>query len=208
MRGSRSATLAVARTQCAAKPTGPPVLGHTLLPGPLGTEETMKRQWHVRREAVERPDAQGRWDRAYQSLLRWSLENEQEAMSKLALRARTARRSTMRVAAYVRVSTSRQVKLETIEQQLEMVRRHAQEQGWELAGGGHLPRRRLQRHDAEAPRPRRPARQGADAGARGRRGAIPGSAGAQLRPPDGPHRGVREGRLPGGVRGEADEFGA
>lgn len=38
----------------------------------------------------------------------------------------------MRVAAYVRVSTSRQVKLQTIEQQLEMVRRHAQEQGWEL----------------------------------------------------------------------------
>jgi hypothetical protein len=35
----------------------------------------MKRQWHVRREAVERPDAQGRWDRAYQSLLRWSLQN-------------------------------------------------------------------------------------------------------------------------------------
>src|SRR5215218_3834708 len=43
-----------------------------------------------------------------------------------------ARRSTMRVAAYVRVSTSRQVKLQTIEQQLVMVRRHAQEQGWEL----------------------------------------------------------------------------
>jgi site-specific DNA recombinase len=44
------------------------------------------------------------------------------------------RRSTMRVAAYVRVSTSRQVKLQTIEQQLEMVQRHAQEQGWELSG--------------------------------------------------------------------------
>jgi site-specific DNA recombinase len=54
-------------------------------------------------------------------------------MSELALRVRTARRSTMRVAAYVRVSTSRQVKLQTIEQQLEMVRRHAQEQGWELS---------------------------------------------------------------------------
>ena len=52
------------------------MLGHTLLLGPLGTEGTMKPQWHVRREAVERPDAQGRWDRAYQSLLRWSLENE------------------------------------------------------------------------------------------------------------------------------------
>ncbi len=53
------------------------MLGHTLLPGPLGTEGTMKRHWQVRREAVERPDAQGRWDRAYQSLLQWSLENEQ-----------------------------------------------------------------------------------------------------------------------------------
>ena len=36
----------------------------------------MKRQWNILREAVERPDAQGRWDQAYQSLLRWSLENE------------------------------------------------------------------------------------------------------------------------------------
>jgi site-specific DNA recombinase len=39
----------------------------------------------------------------------------------------------MRVAAYVRVSTSRQVKLETIDQQLEMVSRYAREEGWELA---------------------------------------------------------------------------
>jgi site-specific DNA recombinase len=38
----------------------------------------------------------------------------------------------MRVAVYVRVSTSRQVKLQTIEQQLERVRRHAWEKGWEL----------------------------------------------------------------------------
>jgi site-specific DNA recombinase len=59
-----------------------------------------------------------------------------EAMNKSALRARTrarmARRSTMRVAAYVRVSTSRQVRLQTIEQQLEMVRKYAREKGWEL----------------------------------------------------------------------------
>lgn len=38
----------------------------------------------------------------------------------------------MRVAAYVRVSTSRQVKLQTIEQQLEMVQKHTQELGWYL----------------------------------------------------------------------------
>lgn len=52
------------------------MLRHILLPGQLGMEETMKRQWHVRREAVERPDAQARWDQAYQAILRWSLENE------------------------------------------------------------------------------------------------------------------------------------
>ena len=38
----------------------------------------------------------------------------------------------MRVAVYVRVSTSRQVKLQTIEQQLERVRKHVREEGWEL----------------------------------------------------------------------------
>jgi hypothetical protein len=53
------------------------MLGHTLLLGPLGTEETMKRQWRVRREAVERPDARQRWDQAYQAIVQWSLQNEQ-----------------------------------------------------------------------------------------------------------------------------------
>ena len=37
----------------------------------------MKRRWHVRREAMERPDARQRWDLAYQAILQWSLENEQ-----------------------------------------------------------------------------------------------------------------------------------
>ena len=53
------------------------MLGHILLRRSLGTEEKMKRQWRVPREAVERPDAQARWDQAYQAILRWSLENEQ-----------------------------------------------------------------------------------------------------------------------------------
>jgi hypothetical protein len=53
------------------------MLGHILLPGSLGAEETMKRRWRVRREAVERSDARQRWDQAYQALLLWSLENEQ-----------------------------------------------------------------------------------------------------------------------------------
>ena len=76
MRGSRSATLAD-QTRRTAKLTGTPMLGHILLPGSLGTEETMKRRWRVRREAVERQDGRQRWDRAYQSILQWSLENEQ-----------------------------------------------------------------------------------------------------------------------------------
>ena len=37
----------------------------------------MKRRWHVSREVVERPDARQRWDQAYQSILRWNLDNEQ-----------------------------------------------------------------------------------------------------------------------------------
>jgi hypothetical protein len=37
----------------------------------------MKRQWQIHRASVQRPDARGRWDRVYQSILRWSLENEQ-----------------------------------------------------------------------------------------------------------------------------------
>ena len=37
----------------------------------------MKRQWQVRRgTTAQGPDAQGRWDRAYQSILRWTLEAE------------------------------------------------------------------------------------------------------------------------------------
>ncbi len=55
------------------------MLGHILLLGSLGTEETMKRRWRVRREAVERPDGRQRWDQAYQAILLWSLENDQEA---------------------------------------------------------------------------------------------------------------------------------
>jgi hypothetical protein len=78
MRGSRSATLAD-QTRRTAKLTGTPMLGHILLLGSLGTEETMKRRWRVRREAVERPDGRQRWDQAYQAILLWSLENEQEA---------------------------------------------------------------------------------------------------------------------------------
>jgi hypothetical protein len=36
----------------------------------------MKRQWSVRRQTMERPDASQRWDRGYQSILRWGMETE------------------------------------------------------------------------------------------------------------------------------------
>ena len=36
----------------------------------------MKRSWTIRREVVEYEDGQGRWDRAYQLLLRWAIAAE------------------------------------------------------------------------------------------------------------------------------------
>src|SRR5829696_6540213 len=42
------------------------------------------------------------------------------------------RRNSMRVAAYIRVSTPGQVKLQTIEHQLQTVHRYAEDKGWEL----------------------------------------------------------------------------
>ena len=105
------------------------MLGHILLPGSLGTEETMKRQWHVRREAVERPDAEATLGPGVPGHPAVEPRKRARLALRAQTRARTARRSTMRVAAYVRVSTSRQVKLQTIEQQLEMVSKYAQGEG-------------------------------------------------------------------------------
>jgi site-specific DNA recombinase len=85
----------------------------------------------------------------------------------------------MRVAAYVRVLTSRQVKLQTIEQQLERVQKHVQEKGWDL------PQENIFRDDGYSGTTlKRPALdalrdQGADERARGRSGPFSGSAGAQ-----------------------------
>lgn len=36
----------------------------------------MQRRWSVRRQTIERPDANQRWDRAYQSILQWSMETD------------------------------------------------------------------------------------------------------------------------------------
>ncbi len=36
----------------------------------------MKHEWQVKREMVEHPDGQRRWDRTYLSLLRWAQERQ------------------------------------------------------------------------------------------------------------------------------------
>lgn len=36
----------------------------------------MKRKWQIKRETVEHPDGQWRWDRTYLCLLRWAHERE------------------------------------------------------------------------------------------------------------------------------------
>src|SRR5215207_1987013 len=79
MCGSHSVTLASDQNPHARQPTGPLTVRHILLLGSLSTGESMKRQWRVRREVMERPDARQRWDRAYQSILRWGLETDQHS---------------------------------------------------------------------------------------------------------------------------------
>ena len=39
----------------------------------LVEEAPMKRTWHVSRDVLPHPDAQRRWDRAYQLVLEWAL---------------------------------------------------------------------------------------------------------------------------------------
>lgn len=115
----------------------------------------------------------------------------------------------MRVAAYVRVSTSLQVKLQTIEQQLEMVRQYVKEKGWELPGENIFrddgySGAALKRPALDALRDKKDARAGVG---RGRCG-LSGPSGAQLRSSDGLDRGAGEAGLPAGVRREADEYGS
>jgi hypothetical protein len=93
----------------------------------------MKRRWQVRGEAVERPDAQGRWDRAYRSLLRWSLENEGEGHEQARAPGANGEGDyheggRVRPGLDLRAGQARDYP----KQQLEMVRRHARKQGWEL----------------------------------------------------------------------------
>jgi hypothetical protein len=39
----------------------------------------MKHHWQIRRTTLRCSDARQRWDRAYQSILRWSLQTDQQS---------------------------------------------------------------------------------------------------------------------------------
>jgi hypothetical protein len=108
---------------------GTPMLGHILLPGSLGTEETMRRRWRVCREAVKRPDAQDRWDRAYQAILQWSLENEQEARAP-GVNGKEEYHDSGGIRPGLDLSAGQAP--DYPKQQLEMVCKYAREKGWEL----------------------------------------------------------------------------
>lgn len=84
-----------------------------------------KRQWNLRRSTTRVPNAQHRWDRAYQYLLQWSAPSlpfiTQESRHQ---------ENNMNIAVYVRISTQRQAQAQTIEQQLDSLRTYYQTQGW------------------------------------------------------------------------------
>jgi Resolvase, N terminal domain len=104
------------------------MLGHILLSGSFGTEETMERRWCVRREAVECPDARQRWDRAYQSILRWSPENEQARPPSVNGKEDYHESGGIRPG----LDLSAGQTPDYPKQQLEMVCKYARQKGWDL----------------------------------------------------------------------------
>ena len=92
----------------------------------------MKRQWHVRREAVVRPDARGRWDQAYQATLRWSLEDERGHEQARAPSANGKEEYYEGGGVRRGLDLSAGQAPDHPKQQLEMVRKHARQQGCEL----------------------------------------------------------------------------
>ena len=88
----------------------------------------MKRQWRVRREVMERPDARRRWDRAYQSILRWSLETDQHSDPSVNGKEGYHEGSAIRPG----LDLSAGQTPDYPKQQLEMVQKHTQELGWYL----------------------------------------------------------------------------
>jgi len=79
-----------------------------------------------------RPDAQDRWDRAYQAILRWSLENERGHEQARAPSANGKEEYHEGGGVRSGLDLSAGQAPDYPKQQLEMVRKHAREQGWEL----------------------------------------------------------------------------
>jgi site-specific DNA recombinase len=88
----------------------------------------MKRQWQIHRASVQRPDARGRWNRAYQSILRWNLENEQAHAPSANGKEEYHEGGGIRPG----LDLSAGQAPDYPKQQLEVVHKHALEKGWEL----------------------------------------------------------------------------
>ena len=102
-------------------------------------------------------------------------------------------------AAYARVSSDRQDKEQTIDSQVDALRRAAEQRGWHLAARPDLPRRRPQRHHAGPAGARPAARPGRRGDLRDRAGLLARSPGPQLRLSGAGDRRVQAGRLRGRV---------
>ena len=85
----------------------------------------MKRQWAVRRTTAPRGGAARRWDRAYLHVLEWAARQSEEEDRKEA----TGR---MRAAVYARVSTLRQARGQSIDQQVVRLKARTEREGWAL----------------------------------------------------------------------------
>src|SRR6266567_6749297 len=84
-----------------------------------------KRQWSIRRSTIEIPDAQVDGIEPINSFSR-----EVHCHCPSPPRSRDIRRITMNIAVYVRFSTQRQAQTQTIEQQLDTLRKYHETQGW------------------------------------------------------------------------------
>jgi site-specific DNA recombinase len=92
----------------------------------------MKRQWRVRRQPQPHPNAQQRWDRAYQLLAEWA---QAAPLGTSEATGASPEGGGMRIGIYARVSTQRQAQAQGIEQKLERLQAHVTAHaaaGWEV----------------------------------------------------------------------------
>ncbi len=76
------------------------------------------------------PGRTARWDRAYQELLAWASAGSAGGEPGAVDPDLPPQEETMRVALYARVSTQRQAQAQTVEQQLDRLKNHANQQSW------------------------------------------------------------------------------